>query len=222
MANEADIEVFQDLRLRGGLGGRDGIRRALISSTSSPWRHAVDREKEIRDVAGENDDVIAFESAASGGLDAVALVLWAQGEGYEVTNIVPLEVGELGYRRYNLALQNFVDVVAEPAARKSVFKIEMTAAKQGLRDWLSPDAVDALRSFSVAANKATGSAHPMDRRRWFSFLLAAHRDRRGLDPERLTRWLTEVEGWPEDQAHDLAIEYEFGLALLDEYDRSGP
>jgi hypothetical protein len=34
------------------------------------------------------------------------------------------------------------------------------------------------------------------------------------------RWLTEVEQWSGEKAHDLAGEYEFALDLLDEYDRN--
>ncbi|MCB9947252.1 MAG: hypothetical protein H6842_05405 [Rhodospirillaceae bacterium] len=169
--------------------------------------------------AGPDVDLIVFERDESEGVEAVALVLWQRDEGFEVTNIVPREIGDLGEHRYNIALRDFVRHVAEPAAERVRFKIEVSPSAQGLDDWLPREAANALRHFSAAANKATGSAHPMDRSRWLAFLVIAHRDRGDLTSDRLIRWLTEVERWPEDKAHELAADYEFGLDLLDEYNR---
>lgn len=219
MADKAKLAVFQDLRLRGTINGRTALREALVNCASEPWRHSADREQDMAAHAGADADVIVFERDESGGVDAVALVLWSRDDGFEVTNIVPREIGELGQHRYNTALRDFVERVAHPAAAAAGFTVEVSSAAQGLDDWLPRDAADALRRFSVAANKATGSSHPMDRRRWFAFLFAAHHDRGAFDTDRLMRWLTEVEGWSEQTAHDLAVEYEFGLKLLDEYDR---
>ena len=53
-------------------------------------------------------------------------------------------------------------------------------------------------------------------------LIAAHRTRASLDADRLARWLAEVEGWSDEAAHELAIDYEFGLGLLKQYDASRP
>ncbi|AFK54015.1 hypothetical protein [Tistrella mobilis] len=170
--------------------------------------------------AGAGADLIAFVREPGDGVDAVCLVLWSRDDAYEVTNIVPRDVGELGHQRYNAALQDFIARVARPAATAARFEIQTTSAQQGLNDWLPAAAADALRRFSATANKSTGSSHPSDRKRWFAFLLQAHRDAGSFDTDRLVRWLTEVEGWPDDKAHDLAIEYEFGLALLNEYDRT--
>jgi hypothetical protein len=212
-----DLEVFQDLALRGPAERRNALRLALAERASAPWRHAADRERDLSAVAREQD-VMAFDRAGGDDVDAVGLVLWANEGGYEVTNIVPLEVSELGPRRYNAALQDFAERVARPAADDTGFTLFVSVATQGLDDWLAPEAANALRRFSAAANKATGSSHPMDRRRWFAFLIAVHADGGELDTDRLSRWLVEVEGWTDDAAHDLVVEYEFGLALLDEYD----
>ena len=222
MADEGKIKVFQDLVLRGPASGRAALRTALIEAASEPWRHSGERERELSAHAGRDGDIIVFERDRSGDVDAVGLVLWSRDEGFEITNIVPREVGELGEHRYNVALNEFVDHVAEPAAAQAGFTVEVSPAEQGLEDWLAPEAASALRRFSGAANKSTGSSHPMDRRRWFSFLFAVQREQCALHSDRLIRWMTEIEGWPEDQAHDLAIQYEFALKLLDEYDRDGP
>jgi len=219
MADEKKIEVFQDLLLRGPVSGRAALREALIAAASGPWRHSEEREQDIAEHAGADADVIVFEREEDADVDAVGLVLWSRDDSFEVTNIVPREVGELGQHRYNLALRDFVDRVAEPVVSQVGFTIELSSADQGLDDWLPAEAANALRRFSRAANKSTGSSHPMDRRRWFEFLFAVHRRQRAFDTDRLIRWLTEIENWPEETAHDLAIQYEFALELLDEYDR---
>ena len=87
-----------------------------------------------------------------------------------------------------------------------------------LTHWTSEEAAAALNRFSVTANKSTGSSHPSDRCRWFEFIFAAHRAQGRLDSDILARWLAEVEDWPSEVANDLVIQYEFGIALLTEYD----
>jgi hypothetical protein len=217
---EASLPVFQDLVLRCAGELRSNLRDALVKHAAPPWSHDQEREHEMAAHASAGTDLIAFVREAGDGIDAVSLVLWSRGDAYEVTNIVPREVRELGYERYNAALQDFVARVARPAATAARFAIATTSAHQELNDWLPSAAADALRRFSALANKSTGSSHPLDRPRWFEFLLQAHRDAGSFDTDRLVRWLTEVQGWPDDKAHDLAIEYEFGLALLDAYDRT--
>lgn len=130
---------------------------------------------------------------------------------------MPTAVPELGRRRYNAALRDFVDNVVEPAARRTAFDVRTTTERQSLEDWLPAATSDALRRFSATANRGTGSSHPSDRRRWFAFLLAARREGAALDAELLVRWLIEEEGWSDGQAHRLGGEYEFGLSLLDAY-----
>src|SRR5436190_867887 len=47
----------------------------------------------------------------------------------------------------------------------------------------------ALVAFSRSANRTTGSSHPMDRERWFAFLVAAHRSHVDLSVDVLAKWL---------------------------------
>lgn len=212
--------VFQDLALRPGTQARGEIRAALLASTELPWRHDTAKEGEIVRLAGEGEDIIVFVRTPGDGIAAASLFLWAKGGDYEVTNIVPLETSNLGEGGYNAVLSDFVAKVARPAAGRSDFRIETTAAEQTINDWLPNTAAVALRRFSATANKATGSSHPSDRKRWYAFLIAANGAGPTLTPEILERWLVE-DGWTEDGAERLAMEYEFGLALLVAYDHVG-
>ncbi len=214
-----DISVFQDLRLRGRTLGLPNIRSALLKQATGPWYHAEDREKQIA-ANSRSDDVIVFTREKGNGIEAVDLLLWSDDLGYRVTNIVPRDVGELSIESYNATLKDFVNLVAEPASRTVEFQIEVTSARQSLNDWVSTDVADALRHFSGSANKSTGSSHPLDLQRWFRFIILSHGDSDKLGTDRLIRWLVEVENWPEDKAHDLAIQYEFGLGILEAYDKA--
>lgn len=219
MAEISNLEVFQDLHLTGPTQEHSKLREALLSLTRPPWRHDVEKEEELSEHAG-NDDVLVFERTLSGGLPAAGLVLWSTVKGYSITNIVPIESGQLSYASYNAILQDFARHIAEPAAKQVGFKLETTAPRKTLGDWLTPSTAEALRRFSTLANKSTGASHPLDKGRWLTFLIAAYQDRHEFDAGLLVRWLIEVEHWPDDTAHDLAIEYEFALELLEQYDKT--
>ena len=186
----------------------------------APWHHDQEREEDIRLHASDGEDVIVLVRAAFDDVDESGLVLWQEGDGYRISNIVPRNVGELGVTRYNAILRDFVAKIAEPAARSEAFDIELTSPLQSLDDWLDTGPATALRRFSRLANKSTGAAHPMDRERWYAFLIATHHTPKRLDTDQLVRWLIEVEHWSEDKAHELAIDYEFALGLLEQYDQS--
>lgn len=215
---EKGIEVFQDLHLRGGSAA--SIRDCILSQVREPWHHDPERENDMKGFAAGDEDVIVLVRASFDDVDESGLVLWQEEDGYRVSNIVPRNVGELGIMKYNVILRDFVSSVAEPAARIGGFEVDLTSPSQTLDDWLSTDSAAALRRFSRLANKSTGAAHPLDRERWFEFLITVHGTSKRLDTEQLARWLIEVEGWPADRAQELAIDYEFALGLLEQYDHS--
>lgn len=161
---------------------------------------------------------MAFERDPEDDIPASGLTLWQDDDGYKVANIVPLEVRELSVARYNDVLNDFVHRIVEPASTDERFLMSLGKREHHLTHWTSEAAADALHRFSVTANKSTGSSHPADRRRWFEFIFAAHRAQGVLDSDILARWLAEVEEWPPEVVDDLVIQYEFGIALLSDYD----
>jgi hypothetical protein len=112
-------------------------------------------------------------------------------------------------------LNDFRARFVQPAAERLHFNVNVTADHQSLEDWLPTAAVCALRAFSSSANKSTGSSHPFDRDRWFAFLALAYGHTEHFDTSRLMQWLVDIERWPEDEASNLVIEYEFGLGLIE-------
>ncbi len=218
---EKNIEVFQDLYLRNR-SSTSMIRDSILTQVQEPWCHDPDREEDIRSHASDQEDVIVLVRASFDEIDESGLVLWQEHDDYKVANIVPRNVGELGIANYNTILRDFVTRVAEPAALKGGFEIELTSPNQTLEDWLDTEPADKLRRFSRLANKSTGAAHPMDRERWYAFLIAAHCASKRLDSNQLARWLVEVDRWIPERAQELAIDYEFALGLLEQYDQSQP
>lgn len=211
------MESFQDVRLRGKALERAKVRADILAVVASPWRHDVVAEASAHELAAKRDVVVLVRDAFDG-IDESALFLWEDSDGYKVTNIVPRNVSELGVSKYNTILDDFLERVAVPAQRKGSFTVERTRSMQTIDDWLDVDSVAALHRFSSAANKSTGASHPRDQDRWFAFLVQAHRVHSELDTSQLSRWLVESEGWTEDMALELALDYEYGRALLKWYD----
>lgn len=215
MNSPRSLEVFQDLTLTSTSGGTSAVREALLSVIRSPWRHAQAREAEGRRYSTE--EMIALERDASNGFPAIGFFLVASTpQAYRVANIVPRESGELGIRLYNHILQNFV-ASFEAAFAGANIAISVTSPQQSLADWMSEGSARLLQRFSSCANKSTGTGHPLDRERWIEFLISAHGDPRDSG-DLLLRWLTEVEGWPEDGAFELVRDYELARDLLRTYD----
>jgi len=75
---------------------------------------------------------------------------------------VPAEQGELSVSEYNSLLQGFVDQVVQPAQSEVGFVVSLTDPVRELDSWISPAAAEALRRFSVLANKSTTNSHPSD------------------------------------------------------------
>jgi hypothetical protein len=214
------IEVFQDLKLLGPEDRRTELRNAIVELASYPWRFDVERSEYLAQNASYKSEVLAFHREEFEDLPAAGLTLWGTEGGYYVPNVVPINFGQLSYKQYNRILNDFLEKIVVPAAPQFGFRFEITSDHQSLEDWISLETAKKLRTFSSAANKSTGASHPMDQKRWFDFLVSAHRTLADLDTERLARWLHEVENWDEDSAHKLAGNYENSRQLLKHYDQN--
>lgn len=209
------IEVFQELQLLCPEDLRGTLCKTLRSHSALPWRHADDRERALAETSPEGPEYLVFERSDDEELPACTLALFGKSDGYKVGNIIPKNSYDLSHSEYNDILKNFEEIVLHPIADELELSVDLTPRRQSISDWTSEDAASALRTFSVVANKSTGSAHPADRDSWFQFLIAAHECHKNLDTTLLERWLIEVEEWPQEIAHDLAREYDYSMGLLD-------
>lgn len=208
------IEIMQDLHLQCSQDEEAQLRDALDHQSTPPWRHATEKEEELAEASSSMPQYLMFERTRDDLLAAAAVALCRGSTGYDVVNIIPLEVHQLGVADYNDLLNDFIDRVVVPASKEFQFDFHYTERLQTLTDWISEDAADALHKFSLAANKSTGAGHPSDRRRWFEFLSAVYENHAKLDTELLGRWLVEVENWPPEMAHDLVDKYQYSMDFL--------
>ncbi len=208
------ITVFRDMVLTGPADSRAPVVSALAAKAAEPWRFNADGSADAAHSALGETGIMLFERTEDASLPAARLVLWPKGDGFYVPNVVPTTARKLTIAEYNSVLADFVEAIARPVARRFGWSVGITSAEQGLEDWLAAEPATALKRFSAAANKSTGASHPMDERRWFDFIIAVYRLGGNIDTDRLVRWLHEAEGWDETTAHDLAGEYERGMALL--------
>jgi|JI9StandDraft_2_1071091.scaffolds.fasta_scaffold08959_2 hypothetical protein len=205
--------VFRELTVRGLYSALERLGGVIQKHLPGHWRRDTIKEQENTRMFGDKS-LLVFERDSSGGLPASGVAMLIDGEKAEVVNIVPLEKSQLSAKEYNAVLVELTRTAIEPAAVGLGLKCELTDDLKPFTAWVSPEAGDALRRFSILANHGTGSSHPLDRERWFAFLLCCHRDRCELDTDMLQRWLMEQGDWSFERASDLAIEYEFGRGLL--------
>ncbi len=136
----------------------------------------------------------------------------------EIINIVPLINKHLEYKEYNYILDCFRDNFLLDLLHRFNASIKESKAYYDLKDELGEDVFKALLMFSDCANKSTGNTHPMDFDRWCDFIFLYHHSNRHLSADVLIGWFKE-EGWDEEHAHDLAIEFEQETMMLEKYNK---
>lgn len=101
---------------------------------------------------------------------------------------------------------------------------------------ISETVLEKLKRFCSVANKSTGSSHPCDQKRWFDFICQTVDDGKIFDYSTLASFLQDethwgkkpddfigVMGsyaWEEEQAYELATEYENLCEVLRYYKKS--
>jgi hypothetical protein len=215
------VKVYQELRVGPLTSEQEERFIAWIGEhLATGWSRDLPREDELSRESRKKFYCFACEETA----DRAAARLFLTHPDRRATswlyvsNIVPRDIGQLSFDQYNHILNEFDIRFAKPAAAAIGIRVELSSPEQSIEDWLSPDSAKRLRAFSHAANKSTGSSHPMDRERWCDFLIALHHSGETPDTGLLERWLVEEEHWPDDMAFDLVCEYEFARDLLSRFD----
>jgi hypothetical protein len=209
------MQVFRDLLILGGAEQLAATVAEVERSLAGAWTRDRAEEEQMQSLATRSQPTYCFSCATEGGRPAATVFLTEKAPGVlYASNIVPQSKHQLSHGEYNGILEEFCDRFVRPAAGRVGARVDLTATEVALEHWLPPAAAEKLRTFSAAANKSTGSAHPLDRERWNDFVIAAHEGRSRLDSSTLRRWLIEIEGWASEVADQLAIEYEFGRELL--------
>ena len=128
----------------------------------------------------------------------------------KVANILPDERRSLSMQEYNEALMKFVK---DFSAINPQYSDKVSTNIFDPLKIMSESALDKLKNFYILANKSTGSSHPDDEKRWFSFICQTVEDNRIItDEQEFIDFLLDKEYWKtetfnEDVAVELVFEY---------------
>lgn len=209
------MKVYRDLIIRGSREVLSEFVARVTEHLSGGWSRQYDREAEVNKAAFGR--MYCFACTAKGTRPASELWLATNSDGsLYVSNILADEHSSLTYETYNGILADFYRICVEPDAITSGVDIELSKPDPQLEDFVSERTAGLLRAFSKLANRSI--LHPLDQKRWNEFLVSAHREEAALDGATLKRWLIEEESWPEDQALNLAAQYEQARNLLETYE----
>lgn len=205
------MKTFRDLYIHLNGVDVDDFSKKLENQSKEPWVRRKDKEQELGDIEERS---ICFEALKGHAVSPAALFIFEKGnETLWVSNIVPTEESELNYDKYNFALEHFYENIVLPTIDGTSITAELTSDQISIGGVAGEEVEKAIIRFSNLANKSTGSSHPLDRERWFEFLVLAHEAKSDLHSDMIIRTLVEL-GWSEEKAIELGIQFEFAEDLL--------
>lgn len=145
--------------------------------------------------------------------------MWIFNNQIEIFNVIPLLGSHLNCEEYNHIIACFNESIIKPMS--STFSLDIYISKPYLdiEDIIGKLAFEKLQYFSACANKSTGHSHPLDEKRWFDFIVSVFSTKKHLSTDDLTSWLIE-NGWFEEMAHELSIDFEYSMKLLKYYEQN--
>lgn len=191
---------------------------AIENSLTDGWIRDENADKRFKEIAGDDAASHYFHCDKRGSRWAATVILTrVEPEKYYLSHVQPNEDSPNPFEpdQFNAIANEFLENFLRPLEQKDVLFILNFDGTIDLEVELGTELFKKLRAFSGAANKATRSAHPLDRERWFDFITSIAQADVELHPSDLKRWLREEGGWSDEVAHELALEFEFGQGLLD-------
>ncbi|WP_407579566.1 hypothetical protein [Citrobacter koseri] len=205
------MQTFKDVFIKLGDKSIIDFISNVTDNVTAYWSRAYENEENSK-YLGE----IAFSFKRSGDSilpDAGLSIFQKENNIWYIPNVVPLEKGQLNYDEYNKIITDFYNSCLKPVALELKIDVEITSDSITTEDIVGVEAGNLLKQFSSLANKSTGSSHPNDQERWFAFIVETCKKDKYVNASDLVRVLCE-QGWSEDSAHKLAIEYEFARDLI--------
>jgi hypothetical protein len=216
------MKTFQELLINIDKEKISYFIENLEKKITSEWARDKVREEELKKFSMTDSNRFCFEFKGTENIPSARLILVEKDNGgLFISNIVPLSKNKLSYDEYNEILIKFFEIVLFVLKTTDMenTKAEITKSNIELDDLISDESKNLFISFSNNANKSTGNSHPQDKKRWFDFILSIYIKKEKLEPEELEKFLIEDE-WSEDSAINLAIDFEYSLALLAYYDEN--
>lgn len=211
------MKVLRELFIQGPPDKLLDFPDMAISVLGDEWERDIEAEKKLAKGSGGGKPMYCFATKAKSLPLARLWLAFKEDDKLYVSNIVPTQVNRLSQTEYNSILVKFSNDLAEIQALEPDFQINLDSDQKGLNDFFSADTGKKLTLFSVAANKSTGSSHPMDRERWLDFIIASVEEGSKISPSELETLLIEDEEWPPEEADELSSQYSFALEVLKAY-----
>jgi hypothetical protein len=201
MSDYGFLPECRDPIITGGAADIARIGDAIATQLRTGWLRDRAREKERGPIEGSLDLAwLVFNRDATPDIPAASLLMTAQDNDLAVTNIVPQSARAFPMQQYNRILAESFETAAEPACHAPSLRCTLTEDALPVAHWVSEEAASRLLRFSDLANRATGAAHPLDRKRWFAFIFETVKDESSLDAGTLGRWLISIGRWPDASA----------------------
>lgn len=215
------MKRFKDLEIIGPERRLLALVEVVSANLPPDWHRDHAAEKLLEGIDPEGKDAgFAFARDLKNGDPPAGVFLARESERLYIPNIVPRESGQLSVAQYNRILDEFAAILKEHLPQDGVIQMKVGSDSVAITEWISSEAAELLKRFSVLANQSTGSSHPRDFERWAAFLIKVHKESVALHSNVLQQWLIEEWDWPPDRASKLAMEYEFARDLLNYYDKS--
>jgi hypothetical protein len=209
-----------ELILKGEPQQVEQLQMRIQSSTSGGWRRRFDLEERLKQMGVGREGTFCFSKQFEH-IQNSEFVVWLKTRGasqLDVSNVVPSgRTKEFGYAEYNRVLtdfkENFIYKLIE-GLRIHAIQVPISLGRN-LLETLSPEALKRLKAFSETANRSR--LHPLDIKRWNSFVVQTHTDESVIDSDLLDAWLAD-EGWPDPTRKRLVQEYQSARSLLTAYE----
>ncbi|OQK29293.1 hypothetical protein [Vibrio parahaemolyticus] len=205
------METFKDVFIKLGDKSIVEFISRLTDRTQTYWSRSYESEENSKYLG---EIAFSFKRTGDTALPDAGLSIFQKNENtWYIPNVVPLEKGQLSYKEYNEIITDFYDSCLKPVAIEFNIDIEITSDSLTVEDVVGEEAGNLLESFSLLANKSTGSSHPCDQNRWFAFIVETCKKNQYVNSSDLIRVLCK-QGWSESSAQKLVIEYEFARDLI--------
>ncbi len=186
------------------------------------WKKRNDFEKKFYGTLETNKEILCVETSDIPFRQKILhAVMWfwmsPSLHRMELFNIVSLINNYLECDEYNHIITTFHKEIIEPMESSFDLQVFVSNHISSMQEILGDDVFKKLLNFSNLANKSTGNTNSFDFGCWCDFVFAVFKNNIALSSTDLQNWLME-NGWLEEMANKLSIDYEYTIEVLTKYE----
>lgn len=206
------MKTYKDIFIDVGDKGIVDLIKNVTKIKDGLWSRSYENEENSKYLG---EPAFCFKRENDSSLPEAGLSIFLKEDNiWYIPNVVPTKSGQLSYDQYNTLLTEFYDNYLVPASAKTDVSVRITSDTITDEEVLGVEGARLLESFSLCANKSTGSSHPCDQKRWFAFLVEVCRSDTYVETDKLERILAK-QGWSESLCEKLAIQFEFARDFIE-------